>query len=276
MGYVKFHSGVGRAAGILRDTDAFIEKTVLSLLKRHGLRSICDYGCGGGDLLRRIDAATGGRLRLAGVDYFSKGRRWRKEWALPPASASGNLTFVDRGSPGFRKLAGGKGGFDLVTSFCALHHFQYPCAELRTIRSLAGPGGLVLLADWAFEGGRSGSAKDVFSFLSESFHAFAGKYHRHHYTPEQAEDLLLATDLRIIRTETVRFRNPGRVRERSRDNALHSLGHMRMANGKTKDRIARGYFEREFDLVEPLVKKHGIDYPSMFLITARRSARHED
>jgi len=256
---------------IVSGADAFVERTVLRLIKHQGLRSVCDYGCGDGDLLKRIDRKTEQRLRLTGIDYFSRDKRWRKEWALPAASPSRNLTFVDRESRALRRLTDMGGAFELVTSICALHHFQYPCAELQSIRSLTRPGGFVLLADWDFEGATApGATKNLFSFLSESFHAFAGKYHRHHYTLEQAQDLFLATGLKVVRAETVRFRNPTRVKERSRENALHSMGHMIKANSTTPDPVVKRYFEKEFALVRPLVNKYGIDYPSMYLLIAQK------
>lgn len=249
--------------------DVFIERAVLGLVRRRGLRSVCDYGCGDGTLLKRLDQKTAHRLRLTGVDYFSRGKRWRKEWALPATSPAGNMVFVDRDAKAFQQMSGGKGLFDLVTSVCALHHFRHPCAELRNIQALLKPGGFAVVADWDFEvATASGMVKNLYSFLSESFHAFNGKYHRHHYTPQQALDLFLATKFRIIKSRTVRFIDAA-AREDATKSALCTLAGMKRANQKTTSPVLKEYFKKEFGIIEQLVKNHGINYPSLYVIIAQ-------
>jgi 2-polyprenyl-3-methyl-5-hydroxy-6-metoxy-1,4-benzoquinol methylase len=244
--------------------DVFLDRTILGLIKRTDARSVCDYGCGSGSQLKRLDQKTAQRLRLTGIDFFSF---WAK--AERPAD-SASIRFVDRGSSEYRRLCARGRAFDLIVSTFALHHFKRPVEELAVLKKLLEPHGNLFLADLAFANDSDSQvAENLFSFLSEEFQAFRGKYHRHHYTPDEAKSLVTSAGFKVQRVHAVTVDFPAAERKEETGHALHHLSRMRAANRRTASASQRGYFDRRFAQMIQLVKRYGIDYSRLFAVTAQ-------
>jgi SAM-dependent methyltransferase len=87
-----------------------------------------DYGCGAGGLVRYL-RATGG--------YDAVG--YEQGWSVPRLREQG-IPFVEDAD-----IPGRAGSFDVVTAIEVLEHVTDPLAELRRMRALLRPGGLLFL-----------------------------------------------------------------------------------------------------------------------------------
>ena len=246
-------------------TDVLLDRTVIGLIKRTRARAVCDYGCGDGALLRRIDRKTARRLQLTGIDYFSS---WKRE---ERPQRTGNMRFIDRGSRDYSRIVRQGGIFDLIVSAFTLHHFRRPLKELAALGKLLKPSGTLFLADLEFANDSDDqAAKNLFSFLSEEFQAFQGTYHRHHYTRDEALPLFAAAGLTVRSSRSITVDFPEHERKEETGRALRHLQRMRAANRKTTNRWQRAYFDRRFAQMAALVKRRGIDYSRLFALTAAR------
>ncbi|MCU0606076.1 MAG: class I SAM-dependent methyltransferase [Candidatus Edwardsbacteria bacterium] len=245
--------------------DVSLDRAILGLIKRTGARAVCDYGCGDGALLKRLDRMTGQRLQLTGIDYFSS----RKKEDRP--KGAGNLRFIDRVSREYRRVVEQGGVFDLIVSAFTLHHFRRPLEELAVLGRLLKPRGTLFLADLEFANDSGDqAAKNLFSFLSEEFHTFQGTYHRHHYTRDEALPLFAAAGLAVRSSRSLTVDFPGHERKEETGHALRNLDRMRVANRKTANAHQRRYFDARIEQMAALVKQHGIDYSRLFTVTAAR------
>lgn len=247
-------------------SQSFIAARVESLVTRHSVKSLCDYGCGRGELLRNLRDRFPKTLSLTGVDYFARMCEKHR-----PAGADG-VGLVDRGSPDFGKLAR-KPGFDLIVSSMALHHYQYPVSELRLVSGMLRRGGVLFLADWRpANESPAQAAQTVVSLVDEAWCAATGGFHRHHYTIDEAQDLLGSAELEVLESseESVEHADPDR-REynegklalfRSRLDSIEDHGLSPAFQEVMRTLLTNG--------VE-LVEKHGLDLTACFTITARKS-----
>ncbi len=168
---------------------------ILDLAGNKKLRTICDYGCGDGELLSYLNEHIPG-LELYGIDYFSKFGGGEEETVF---------TKIDRDCDDFRDLINSR-RFDLVISTHALHHFQYPVNELRTIGSMITPGGYLDLYDHCFDRDSwRGYSRSLSSLISEATSALRGNYHRHHFTLEEAVDLAAVISGEVVLQEEFRL-----------------------------------------------------------------------
>ncbi|MDI6739958.1 MAG: class I SAM-dependent methyltransferase [Candidatus Edwardsbacteria bacterium] len=245
--------------------NVFLDRSILGSIRRTGAKTVCDYGCGEGALLKRLGQRTAHRLRLIGIDYFSA----RPKSEQP--ENSGNIVFIDRASSEYKRLAARGNAFDLIVSTFTLHHFKRPVEDLTNLKKLLKPRGTLFLADLAFKNNSdSQTAKNLCSFLSEEFHAFQGKYHRHHYTVDEARSLFDAAGFTIERAHSVTIDFPASERKEETAHAMENLGRMRSANRKSGNAVQRAYFNRRFEAMGKLVRRYGIDYSQLLAITARK------
>lgn len=258
-------SEAGQRGNKMPTTDVFLDRAVLGLIKRTGARAVCDYGCGDGSLLKRIDQNTSHRLRLTGIDFFSS---WKEE---DRPKGAGNLRFIDRAAREYQRLAGRGRAFDLIVSTYALHHFREPLAELAALRKLLKPNGTLFVTDLEFSTENDARiTTNLFSYLSEEYQAFRGRYHRHPYTAEEARSLFAAAGFDAVRVRSVAVGYPESERAQDTGHALHHLRRMRDANRTTSGAALRDHFARRLGQMIRLVRRHGIDYSRLFTITAAR------
>lgn len=240
---------------------------VLALIRKYGVRSVCDRGCGRGELLERLGAALPGALVLTGVDYFSAMCAEHRPKPGP------GVRLVDRGTAEFEQLAA-RPGFDLVLSCWALHHYRLPVAELKAVTRMLNPGGLLFLTDWEFGGDEPGQVvKDILSLLDEAGCTFAGRYHRHHYTLAEAQDLIGALDLVPVESSTGQLEETEVER---REGAAAKLAQVRARMDAVGDRelpeVWREFHQAQLALVARLVERHGVDYSRYFTIISRKQS----
>jgi len=169
-----------------------IADKISRLVEENNVQTICDYGCGRGDLLTLLHSEKPG-LQLTGIDYFSKSYP-----DLPETMQDSAIKLIDRENLDFAQLP----KFDLVVSTSALHHFQYPISELQRILGLVKPGKLLYLNDNSYKNNnRSQICKNITSFIDEMVSAHKSGYHRHQYTLQEALDLCKALPAEVIYTE---------------------------------------------------------------------------
>ncbi len=168
---------------------------ILDVINEHGLKSICDYGCGEGELLEYLKSKKP-ELELYGIDFFAK---------YEIGEESDHYKRIDRESDEFETLPGSR-KFDLVVSTFALHHFQFPVKELRTIAGMIRPGGFLDMFDHCFDReGEGAVARSLSSLIGEATSALRGMYHRHHYTLQEASDLILVMPGEVVLQEEFRL-----------------------------------------------------------------------
>jgi SAM-dependent methyltransferase len=249
---------------IMAPTDIYVQNLILDFIREKNVESVCDYGCGKGALLAALDREFPGRLSLTGVDCFST----FPEPQRPEAGAG--ITLVDRETDQFEDLLE-QGRFDLVVSTFALHHYRYPVRELGNMAALLAPGGAMIIADLAFDNLNSAQiVKNICSYVWENFAAFQGKYHRHHYTLEEALDILSAVDVEV--TEAFKKRitlSDADLEEEARSQLAHFDRSVTALPG-FESRIMKDYFRFLMPYLRNMVEEHKIDYSSILVIVARK------
>lgn len=179
----------------MADLNDQILQRLVALMTSENYTRFYDHGCGDADLLGRLHAALPG-ASLTGVDYFSRFGEHN-----PLTKPHDGLHLIDRQSEEFDQLTA---TYDVVFSSCSLHHFKHPVQELRLMMQKVAPGGRLVLCDFAFvNDARAEVVKNISSFVSEMKAAIKGKYHRHHYTLDEAEDLICALDRPVLVAEVI-------------------------------------------------------------------------
>jgi SAM-dependent methyltransferase len=244
---------------------SFIAAKVESLVRRYSVKSVCDYGCGSGELLRNLGDRFPKTLSLTGIDYFTSMCEKHR-----PANVEG-VELVDRDSPDFGKLAG-EPGFDLIVSSMALHHYRYPVRELKLICGMLHRGGILFLADWRpANESPAQAAQTVVPLVDEAWCAATGGFHRHHYTIDEAQDLLGSTELEVLESSEESVEHADADRKSYTEGKL-SLFRSRLYS--IKDHGLSPAFQEVMrtllTTVVGLVEKHGLGLTTCFTITARK------
>jgi trans-aconitate methyltransferase len=247
-------------------SQSFIAAKVESLVRRYSVNSVCDYGCGSGELLRNLRKEFPKTFSLTGIDYFSRMCEKHR-----PTGIEG-VGLVDRGSPDFEKLAG-RPGFDLIVSAMALHHYQYPVRELRLISGMLHREGILFLADWRpANESPAQAAQTVVSLVDEAWCAATGGFHRHHYTIDEAQDLLGSTEFEVLESseESVDHADPER-----KEYAEGKLSLFRSRLDSIADHGLSPAYQKVMRILltsgVELVEKHGLELTTCLTITARKS-----
>lgn len=172
----------------------YIEKRIQKIIEEINPRTICDYGCGTGDLIFKIrDNNKERNINYIGVDYISLYPE-----KLRPKNQD-NIVFYDKQNSDFNIENICKNSCDIIISTYALHHFKRPVAELQLVEKLLAPNGILIMFDSSFNMDNEDHAmKNITSYSDELLKSFLGKYHRHHYLLDEALDLFKATKLTIL------------------------------------------------------------------------------
>lgn len=248
--------------------DNFINRKLMDLIKGQRIGSICDYGCGSGELLRRLRERVSPECRLVGVDYFL---RWPVD--SRPGLVDG-VQFIDRESDEFKALLTTNRPdekFDLVISSFALHHFRLPVTEMGNLRALSASQGRLLVIDFGFENkSDSETVKNITSFAGEMLAAFRGKFHRHHYTLEEALDLFKAIPVQIIDSGEVRLAISDDEKGEDLAHSIRHHDHDLKAIQTIEKPILVNYLTDLAQTNVKLLKQCGIDYSLVFFILGQR------
>lgn len=236
---------------------------LLPLIDQSGAVEICDYGCGGGELLSDIADRRSG-LKLTGIDYFSR--------FVPPGEESPEPTpfnRIDRESDEFTRLLE-NGRFDLIVSTFAVHHFRHPVRELRQLAKLVRPGGRVVLYDHCVDlDSEAAIAKGVQSLFGEYFAVLKGGYHKRHYTLDEMQDLMLAIPAEMIESEAFRIeQTPGECRTRGD----YHLERNRKIQGMVESNSTefwKSLWTPVLKLEEEVLARYGLDFSLLMRIVLK-------
>jgi ubiquinone/menaquinone biosynthesis C-methylase UbiE len=241
--------------------DVIVER-VLRLVESHGIRTICDYGCGNGSLLERIRDSAPALSRIVGVDRFST----MCARHAPAKEGNRGIEFVDRDSNEFTLLSK-SGAFDLVLSIFSLHHFHYPLAELATIKSMLSPTGHIFACEHDYEGETDGHrVKNFVFFIDEYLKAEQNDYHRHHYTMKQALDLFSTLGAQSIECERYSCEESEEEKTK-RVNEHLGRNEMKPALLAGMDPVRASIFKELFDMERSLLLQYGLDMRQFLLFS---------
>lgn len=235
-------------------SDIIIDKAM-----KYNVISICDYGCGPGELLDLLYEKKP-EFQFTGIDYFKKHEIKKSENA--------QIRFIDREDNEYHQLSE---NFDMIISTYALHHFQYPVSELKRIYSLLKPGGIMIFFDHQLIlDTKPKIVKAYSSLLGEIESTMKKKYHRHHYTIDEASDLLSCLPAEILEVKELVDVLTEKERNEDRDFFLER-------NRKIQDMIkenASDFWKTIwlplFELEEQLMTEHNIDYSDYFYILMKK------
>jgi len=247
------------------DEHQFFSDKIVALFEKHKLTSLIDYGCGDGELLKKIQKLLNANISLYGIDYFNRFPEDKRP------ESSDRLKFVDKESDEFNDLLKNPRAA-LIISTWALHHFKYPQKEFKTMHSMLTGGGLVFLVDFLFANESNGQrVKNLFSFVDEAYLAFKGSFHRHHYTLEEARDLMDATSFEIVSDEIEQVPEDHPENE---EMAEHFKKHLeqRIASFDTvkPPKLLKDYFTMQYSKIIELIDEHGFDHGPFFLFVLRK------
>ncbi|MDY6790412.1 MAG: class I SAM-dependent methyltransferase [Thermodesulfobacteriota bacterium] len=179
--------------------DRAIINCLMAAVDKPNIRSICDYGCGDGRVLKKIKKRLPSGIRYTGIDF------WSNEYSnhtIPEDEES--INFIDNGSPEIDEFLENN-HYDLVFSSFALHHFRLPVKELKRMERLVAPEGVLVLIDMFRDYTDIEKIADNVNFFNSKMMMMAlrGDYHRIPYTREETCDLLLALDMEITDQKVV-------------------------------------------------------------------------
>ena len=243
------------------ELDRVVNKIIIDKINDNEYKEVCDYGCGKGELLKTIISSIGKRPNYTGIDFFSKYKL--------DVKGQNNLFFIDRDSDKFASLISSK-KFDFIFSTFALHHFQFPISELKRIFSMLKKDGELLFIDFNWQNkSKSQVVKNYSSFIDEFLNKIKGRYHRHHYSIEEAKDLLSIFDSDNIECYEVDYAEP----KEGNIEILENL--IKRNNLKTKSlehapEIYQDIFNDLFSLEKKLLGKYGCCFNSLIVLSVKK------
>lgn len=247
------------------DERELFSQKIGELVKEHAITSIVDYGCGEGELLKRIHETVSPGLTLFGIDYFSRFPEEKR-----PAS-EGALRFIDKDSDDFATFLAEQ-DCGLVITTWAFHHFEYPLKELKTMHSMLRKGGFVFLVDFHFSNESDAErVKNFFSFVDEAYLAFKGSYHRHHYTLKQAFDIIEATPFEVLSHELQALPSS---EEENREVGDFFKEHMKkrisLIQESSEGQLFKEYFSQQYSQIIDLIDTIGYAHGPFFMIVLQK------
>jgi SAM-dependent methyltransferase len=243
----------------------YLITSISGLISDNNIKSICDYGCGEGKLLKDIASFSDADLTCTGIDHFGLFPE-----DLRPVSDD-YFTFIDKDGDGYKYLFDKKIRFDLIFSTFAFHHFQYPVRELRNIESLLNPNGFLYLADYNFTMRTDAQmVKSIVTCLGDMFAALQLKYHRHHYTLEEARDLMKSCSLKLVEAVIKDLNIPESEMESSAQEFIEYLESKHNNLSEIVNPVLADMFNMNIEYVIGLLKQYRIEFSSLILITAKK------
>lgn len=240
----------------------FMSAIISTAINEYQIRSICDYGCGNGELLGILHQKHP-QLKICGIDYFDGRYPDLRETDVP-------FRMIDRSSSDYDKTIADQ-HFDMVVSTFALHHFQYPVQELRNVSELVRPSGILELFDHAVDlDSQGGVTKGLSTLIWEIFDALKGRYHRHHYTLKEALDLLSAVPVDVCKAVEIRLKLNPEKNEEQRQRYLTRLSDTRSKMLENLDEYWQSIFLPLLDLDRATVERYGMDYSKIMHVRARK------
>ncbi len=242
----------------------FISQKILKIIEERDIKSVCDYGCGEGQLLKLLKKQIPQPISLTGIDYFSK---FRDEDRVH--KTTDGIHFVEKDSDEFKKLSD-ENKFDLIISTFALHHYQYPILELQTIYEMLTDNGIIYIIDLDFKNeNKAQIVTNYFSFINEFLSSIKGRFHRHHYTLKEALDLLKGVKVNILYDYESKYDEKEKERRENSQDFLKR--NERSINSLEKaPPIYRKIFSQLFRLKQELIEEFQIEFSSLFTIVAQK------
>ncbi len=248
----------------MAEINNFILKKIIPVIEQTDCRTICDYGCGDGKLLEKLNELNSD-LELTGIDYFN--RFCDND---PRKNDSPVAHYVDRESDEYQQLVDSS-GFDLLLSTFALHHFQSPISELQAMVSMVKPGCQLIFIDYAFQNRNPAEVtKNISSFIQEMSMAIRKFHHRHHYTLDEALDLMKAVPVEV--DEAVELTNEETATER-KENVVDSLEQNALTHASIQKNASdfwKTIWPPFWELEESFIKEHGLDYSLLVYLSVKR------
>lgn len=251
--------------------DQAIIKYLMSMVDKHNINSICDYGCGDGRILRKLKRKLPFGITYTGIDFWS---HEHCESIMPENEES--LNFIDNGIPGIEEFIENN-HYDIVFSSFALHHFRLPVKELKRIERLVKPEGYLILIDIFRDYTDVGKIADNVLFFTSKMMMMAlrGDYHHIPYTKEGTCDLLLSLDMEITEQKVVEVE----ITENELDDFKASFPewYKRKAKNEYQDDVSKNrhpalmdLFKSVQQLTTDLIDKYGTTPDSLLVTTAKK------
>ncbi len=249
----------------MADMHSFLATHILPIIAKNNSISICDYGCGTGTLLELLQKENP-KLILTGIDYLSKYKNKN-----PQNREENNISYIDKDDDDYNKLVSSE-KFDMIISTFSLHHFKYPVRELQTIYNLVKPNGILLFVDFGFiNNTKAKFTKNISSFIDEMGQAVKGRYHRHHYTLDEALDLFNAIPVDTSDSfEVAKEISNGEMHDAVNSKIKRNLLIQKNLKEKAPD-FWRDAWIPFFEQEKYLIEEYGTDYSDLFFIIAKNS-----
>jgi ubiquinone/menaquinone biosynthesis C-methylase UbiE len=249
--------------------DQLILAFLATILDKNNIRSICDYGCGGGRIIKLLKDKYPNTIKFTGIDF------WSSEFSnkeMPENEEQ--INFIDNGSLNIGKFIEAN-CFDIVFSSYALHHFRLPIKELKRMESLISPNGFLILFDiYKDYTDEKTVADNVFFCHSQMMMAMRGSYHRIPYTKDEISDLLLALDMKFTEQRILELKLTDKELEQYADAVpvwMKEVAEKKLKEDELKnvhpDIINVFKYSRKF--TAELMKRHG-SKPDNLLVTAAK------
>ncbi|MCK5073018.1 MAG: class I SAM-dependent methyltransferase [Bacteriovoracaceae bacterium] len=165
---------------------------ICDVIEKYDIKSICDYGCGNGDFLIKLQKKFPVLTNCTGIDCWSF---HGDDHTIP--KNQGMLRFEDNSLDGFKKFIK-ENSFDLVISTFALHHFKYPVKELKCIESLTKSGGHIFISDMLTKYEDDYLTTNIMWLHGETYLKLINKHHGTPYTLDEMRDLMKIIDGELV------------------------------------------------------------------------------
>ncbi len=236
-----------------------ITQICTKLIQDNQLKKVCDYGCGKGSLLEKLREKKPD-CEFTGIDYFRKN-------ALEPI-APDQINYVDKDD---FDANSDQYQFDLVVSTFALHHFQYPVTELQRLYHVLKNSGFILIFDHQLSTETTPKIVKAFSSLvGEIEGCLKNKYHRHHYTLEEASDLFKAIPVHILSACLLKDHvDESELIQDQKEMLERNFKIQTMVNQNASDFWKRIWLPL-YQLEKELIETHNADFTDIFHIMAKK------
>lgn len=222
------------------------------------IRTLCDYGCGNGNMLKLISERFP-QIQCTGIDYFEK---YKIEKLNTPS-----LQWIDKDNAD----ALTQKSYDMIISTFALHHFQYPLAELKQIFQMLKDQGIMIFFDFSLAlDSKAKIAKSLSSLIGEIEASLKNSYHRHHYTLEEAMDLFQIIPVEILLSTSIQNDLTDEERLNEQKEFLNKNHQKRNLIESNASDFWKSIWLPLTDLERNIACQHSVDYSDLFMIVAKK------